>query len=245
MAQVFVSYSRHDEARVRFWMLWRGQASASRMPKTFPQACRSQTRLAKRSPRAGCVVIVWSKAASRSEWVQREVHLAIEAWSAGKLVLVSLDDAPLPVVSGTLRRSHPRRRRDGSARGRSPRRSDGPRRAAGGVLRSTCVHVRGACCGATRSRGGVPRVRGRGNRLTRGRRRRHLAWCCRARCGAEPAACGHRHRPRGHPYRRRTCLRPMALVTAPRRAARCLHCSGEPAVRRSVVARRHAGLRVL
>ena len=53
--------------------------------------------MAQKIDRADCVVIFWSRAAARSEWVQREVHLAIEAWSAGKLVLVSLDDAPLPV----------------------------------------------------------------------------------------------------------------------------------------------------
>jgi hypothetical protein len=98
MAQVFVSYSRHDEARARPILEALGRAGFSvAEPRSLALGVSFADAIAGEIERAGCVVVVWSKAAARSEWVQREVHLAIEAWSAGKLVLVSLDNAPLPV----------------------------------------------------------------------------------------------------------------------------------------------------
>jgi hypothetical protein len=42
------------------------------------------------------VVILWSQAAARSAWVEREVRQAIQAWSSDRLVLATLDDTPLP-----------------------------------------------------------------------------------------------------------------------------------------------------
>ena len=98
MAQVLVSYSRADEERARHIVEALGRSGFRvSQPRDFPLGVSMADAVAQQIERADCVVVVWSRAAARSEWVQREVHLAIEAWSAGKLLLVSLDDAPLPV----------------------------------------------------------------------------------------------------------------------------------------------------
>jgi hypothetical protein len=44
-----------------------------------------------------CLVVLWSKAAAQSEWLQHEIYFAIRAWSSDSLVLAALDDAPLPM----------------------------------------------------------------------------------------------------------------------------------------------------
>jgi len=46
---------------------------------------------------AECVVVLWSVATMQAEWVQDEIRHFIHAWSFNRLVLVSLDDTPLPV----------------------------------------------------------------------------------------------------------------------------------------------------
>jgi hypothetical protein len=46
---------------------------------------------------ARCMVLLWSKAAAESKWVQEEIRLAIRLWSYDRLVLASLDDTPLPM----------------------------------------------------------------------------------------------------------------------------------------------------
>ena len=97
MTQVFVSYSRHDEERARPVLDALARSGFRVSHAQDPPGMSFADAIAQKIERADCVVVVWSRAAARSEWVQREVHLAIEAWSAGKLVLVSLDDAPLPV----------------------------------------------------------------------------------------------------------------------------------------------------
>lgn len=46
---------------------------------------------------AKCVIVLWSEAAAKSEWVQYEIRMAIQAWSGNRLLLATLDNAPLPV----------------------------------------------------------------------------------------------------------------------------------------------------
>jgi hypothetical protein len=46
---------------------------------------------------AKCMVFVWSNATAQSEWLQQEINNAIKAWSSDRLVVATLDDAPLPV----------------------------------------------------------------------------------------------------------------------------------------------------
>src|SRR5262245_54343923 len=47
---------------------------------------------------AKCVVFLWSKAAAQSEYFrEREFRYALHGWSSDRLVLVKLDDTPLPV----------------------------------------------------------------------------------------------------------------------------------------------------
>ncbi len=98
MAQVFVSYSRADAARAQPILdaLGRSGLHVAR-PEGHALGLSNAEAIAEEIARADCVLVLWSKAAAQSDWVQQEIHLAIEAWSAGKLVLVSLDDAPLPV----------------------------------------------------------------------------------------------------------------------------------------------------
>jgi hypothetical protein len=44
-----------------------------------------------------CVVVVWSRAAAQSRFVEFELRHAMAAWSSDRLVLATLDDTPLPV----------------------------------------------------------------------------------------------------------------------------------------------------
>ncbi len=44
-----------------------------------------------------CVIVLWSIAASQSEFAALELKHAIKAWSEDRLVLVALDDTPLPM----------------------------------------------------------------------------------------------------------------------------------------------------
>ena len=54
-------------------------------------------RLQRELDTANCILVFWSNGAARSPWVQKEVYRAIQGWSSDRLVLATLDDAPLPV----------------------------------------------------------------------------------------------------------------------------------------------------
>jgi len=46
---------------------------------------------------ATCVVAFWSAAAAASTWAQAEMQYVLRAWSSNSLVLVAIDEEPLPV----------------------------------------------------------------------------------------------------------------------------------------------------
>lgn len=44
-----------------------------------------------------CLVLLWSETAARSPTAQQDIQQAVQAWSSGRLILLVLDDAALPV----------------------------------------------------------------------------------------------------------------------------------------------------
>ncbi len=98
MNEVFVAHSRDDRAAVRPIIKAMRVAGLSvwhpdKLPFGANFAARQQTALDK----ALCVVVIWSKAATASQWVQEGIKASIRAWSSNRLLLVALDDTPLPV----------------------------------------------------------------------------------------------------------------------------------------------------
>jgi TIR domain len=90
MSQVVVSYDLKDSAAIE--PIKRALQAAGLSVGFAQTTCRTEIKSAR------CVLIVWSKAAADSESLQEEVRRdAISAWSSGRLLLVALDDVPLPV----------------------------------------------------------------------------------------------------------------------------------------------------
>jgi len=95
MTQVFVSYAKQDddvalpiigaiiEAGLTVWKLSLGGEFEEQAEGSIKDAT--------------CIVVLWSKAAAESSFAERVIRLAIQAWGADRLVLATLDDAPLPV----------------------------------------------------------------------------------------------------------------------------------------------------
>lgn len=61
-----------------------------------------QTAIENAYPHAMMVVLLWSNNAATAERMNSEVHLAVRAWSHDRLLLVRLDNAPLPTGLGGL-----------------------------------------------------------------------------------------------------------------------------------------------
>ena len=98
MTQVFVSYARED-LRVALPLIEAiGQTGLN---VWHPGAISPEGSFVEQGRRelesAQCVVLLWSKAAAQSGFVQQEIRQAIQAWSSDRLVLAALDDAALPV----------------------------------------------------------------------------------------------------------------------------------------------------
>ncbi|MGH6815067.1 MAG: TIR domain-containing protein [Hyphomicrobiaceae bacterium] len=64
--------------------------------QTAPAGERIGSDLRLRTERVRALVVVWSHAAAVPAWTHREIGQAIHAWTRGRLVLVRLDDMPLP-----------------------------------------------------------------------------------------------------------------------------------------------------
>jgi len=97
MTEVFVSYASKDRAAAlpiietisqAGLKIWTGEATLS---ESVAKQLQGEIETAR------CLVVLWSKAATESEFLQREIHHAIRAWSSDRLVLATLDNAPLPV----------------------------------------------------------------------------------------------------------------------------------------------------
>jgi TIR domain-containing protein len=98
MGQVLVSHSAEDRAAARAVIdaLARAGLSVSGFDSSGPGGSLAD-QIKDNLETAGCVIWLWSQSAARSGRVQEDIHHAIRAWSAGRLILVALDDAPLPV----------------------------------------------------------------------------------------------------------------------------------------------------
>jgi TIR domain len=96
MSDVFISYSRHQRAVAhelaaelgrRGLVVWYDQLVPA--GANFPELLDSNLRSAK------SIVVLWSRDAAKSKWVQGEAEFALDQ---GNLVPVRLDDAPVPHI---------------------------------------------------------------------------------------------------------------------------------------------------
>src|ERR1700733_9863946 len=93
---IFVSHASEDRVAALPIIEAINQAGFTAWPYDKPDASRAD-ETEHRIETAQCVIVLWSRAAAASRSVQQEVRQAIQAWSADRLVLALLDDAPLPV----------------------------------------------------------------------------------------------------------------------------------------------------
>ena len=101
MADIFISYARHDLERARAfaealeahgWEIW-WDISSLRTGELFNQAIQQALSQAK------SIVVLWSETSAQSKWVEAEAYWASEH---GKLASVVLDDElRLPVPFNT------------------------------------------------------------------------------------------------------------------------------------------------
>ena len=98
MAQVFVSYARQDRGTALPIIKALGRAGLRVWDDEAIVQGELLTEQLQAAIDAGqCVLLLWSRAAAESPFVQQEIHRAVQAWSSGRLVLAALDDTPLPV----------------------------------------------------------------------------------------------------------------------------------------------------
>jgi hypothetical protein len=96
MSKVFVSYAAADSEVVKEVLLGLRQAGIDTAYDLDIAARDFQSHINRSIEPADCILVFWSEAAARSEWVQEEVRRAIQAWSEDRLVLASLDRTELP-----------------------------------------------------------------------------------------------------------------------------------------------------
>ena len=98
MAQVYVSYGEKDRGTALPVIEAMHQAGLDVWHYGMILAGGSFLEQMRRElDKAQCVVVLWSKAAAQSDFLQQEIHHAIQAWSSDRLVLAALDDTPLPL----------------------------------------------------------------------------------------------------------------------------------------------------
>ncbi len=95
MSDVFISYARQEESRVEQlinaletsgYSVW--------LDRQVTAGARYATEIEKALDEAKCVLVLWSSASVKSDWVLDE---AAYARDEGKLIQVLLDDVELPV----------------------------------------------------------------------------------------------------------------------------------------------------
>jgi TIR domain len=97
MAQVYVSYGGKDRRTALPVIEAMRQAGLDVCPHDIAAGGSFLEQTRRELDKAQCVVVLWSKAAAQSVFLQQEIHHAIQAWSSDRLVLAALDDTPLPV----------------------------------------------------------------------------------------------------------------------------------------------------
>ena len=116
MAQIYISYSKSDHQAAKAIVGAIRQAGLNAFDESYlPLGVALKDNIARAIDTAQCVVILWSKAASDSEWVRVEIQRALQAWASDRLVLATLDETPLPVG---LRDLSPIQIRDGDDSGK-------------------------------------------------------------------------------------------------------------------------------
>lgn len=94
MSDIFISYAREDQARVKIlaealaaqgWSVW--------WDPTIPYGSRFDEVIEAELEKAGCVIVVWSRHSVISHWVREEAH---EARSREILIPVAIDDTRPP-----------------------------------------------------------------------------------------------------------------------------------------------------
>ena len=98
MKQIFFSYAREDQAVAQSMIDAMSRAGYSiwnpEMLSLRDDFIEQEIRAIEA---AQCLVVLWSTAAARSDFMQREIRQIMRAWSSNRLVLTVLDDAALSV----------------------------------------------------------------------------------------------------------------------------------------------------
>ena len=98
MPDAVVSYSNQDREAAKFVLDVLTEAGLKIVhPGSIAPGENWQDQIQAQMETASCFIVLWSAAAAQSPWVQQEIQQAIQAWSASRLILATLDDAPLPV----------------------------------------------------------------------------------------------------------------------------------------------------
>jgi hypothetical protein len=98
MAQIYISYSKSDHQAAKAIVGAIRQAGLNAVDESnLPLGVALEDNIARAIDTAQCVVILWSKAAADSQWLQLEIQRALQAWASDRLVLATLDETPLPV----------------------------------------------------------------------------------------------------------------------------------------------------
>jgi len=84
MPQVFVSYTGSDAA------------AALPIIEAIRRAGLNVSHTDADTLESACIMVLWSRATAHSHFAPLRIRQAIQAWSSGRLVLVALDDTPLP-----------------------------------------------------------------------------------------------------------------------------------------------------
>lgn len=96
MADIFISYSSEDKTNVKLiaeileqqgWSVW--------WDRQIPIGKRFDTVIEEELAKALCVIVIWTKRSTASEWVKNEAN---EASQSGKLVPVLLENVPIPLA---------------------------------------------------------------------------------------------------------------------------------------------------
>ncbi len=97
MAEAFLNYASRDRAAASA-ISDRLQLEGIRTPEpNLVPGIDFASAVERAIETADCVIVLWSIAASQSEFAALELKHAIKAWTEDRLVLVTLDDTPLPV----------------------------------------------------------------------------------------------------------------------------------------------------
>jgi hypothetical protein len=97
VAEVFVSYAHEDRDAARAIIAALAGRGLSVVLEDSEAAQFIEPRVQGQTESARCVILLWSERAARAATMQTAIQHAVRAWSDGRLLLATLDDAELPV----------------------------------------------------------------------------------------------------------------------------------------------------